>query len=163
MAVFSISEIPAGPGRIGICPIPGRYGVYRSDIATVQDWCPDLVLTMTEMHELTRSGAANLPGDLAEFGCDWLFLPIIDLEVPTGETLAAWPAASIRVQKVLAAGGRVLVHCYGGCGRSGMLIVRILAEMGEPPEVALARLRTVRGCAVETETQMQWAVGKNGS
>lgn len=156
MTRFSISDISAGAGRIGICPMPGRFAAYHLDIAMVQGWRPDVVLTMIELHELEGTEAVNLPSDLAAFGCGLLFLPITDLAAPTGETLAAWPAASIQVQKVLAAGGRVLVHCYGGCGRSGMAIVRILVEMGEEPEVALARLRAVRECAVETEAQLHW-------
>ncbi len=159
MTEFSINDVSAGTGRIGICPMPGRYGVYRLDIATVKAWRPDLVLTMTELHEMERIGVTNLAGDLAAFGCDWLHLPITDFGVPTGETLADWPAAATRACEILAPGGRVLVHCYGGCGRSGMAVVRILVEMGEPPEMAVARLRAVRACAVETEAQMIWARG----
>ena len=159
MSEFAIFDVSAGSGRIGICPIPGRSGSYGLDMVTIQDWRPDLVLTMTETHELERMGATNLSADLAGFGCDWLHFPIVDLGVPEGETHIAWPAASVQIRGLLADGGRVLVHCYGGCGRSGMAIVRILVEMGEPPEVALARLRVVRGCAVETEAQMRWVKG----
>ena len=52
----------------------------------------------------------------------------------------------------------VLVHCFGGCGRSGMLVLRVMIEAGEPAGTALKRLRQVRPCAVETEAQMAWAV-----
>ncbi|MBR9844091.1 MAG: protein phosphatase, partial [Rhodobacteraceae bacterium] len=52
------------------------------------------------------------------------------------------------------------VHCFGGCGRSGMAIMRLLVEMGEEPEAALARLRAVRPCAVETEAQRLWAANR---
>lgn len=159
MTEFSIHDLAAGSGRLGICPMPGRYGGYLADLASIRNWRPDLVLTMTEGHELRRMGAEKIAQDLAEFRCAWLHLPIVDYEVPTGETLAAWPAASAQVRELLSASGRVLVHCYGGCGRSGMAIVRILAEMGEPPDLALARLRAVRSCAVETEAQMVWAMG----
>ena len=51
----------------------------------------------------------------------------------------------------------MLVHCRGGCGRSGMAVLRLMVEAGEAPEEALARLRAVRPCAVETEAQMDWA------
>ena len=156
---FSISDVSADPGRIGICAMPGRFGAYSQDMTALRDWKPDLVLSMTKRHELERAGAADFATDLALFACDWLHLPIADFEAPTGETLANWPAASACARKVLTSGGRVLVHCFGGCGRSGMAIVRILVEMGEPSEKALARLRAVRACAVETEAQMSWAKG----
>ena len=58
---------------------------------------------------------------------------------------------------VVAGGGRVLFHCLGGCGRSGMAVLRLLVEMGEAPEAALERLRRVRPCAVETGDQCDWA------
>jgi protein-tyrosine phosphatase len=159
MTDFSISDVSAGLGRIGICPMPGRYRAYGLDMTTIRDWQPDLVLSMTELHELEGAGAADLETDLASSGCDWLHLPITDFGAPTGETLANWPAASAQTRKVLRSHGRVLAHCFGGCGRSGMAIVRILVEMGEPPEKALARLRAVRACAVETEAQLMWAKG----
>lgn len=159
MTDFVISDVAAGPGRIGICPMPGRYGAYGLDMAAVQAWKPDLVLSMVESQELAKAGATNLATDLAKFGCGWSHLPIADFATPTGSTLLSWPAASAQVRGIVATGGRVLVHCYGGCGRSGMAIVRILVDMGEPPELALGRLRAVRACAVETEAQMDWAKG----
>ena len=54
-------------------------------------------------------------------------------------------------------GDRILIHCRGGCGRSGMIVLRIMIEFGEDPEEALERLRKIRPCAVETEAQENWA------
>ena len=45
----------------------------------------------------------------------------------------------------------------GGCGRSGMAVLRLMIEAGEDAETALARLRTIRPCAIETDAQMAWA------
>jgi len=49
------------------------------------------------------------------------------------------------------------VHCRGGCGRSGMIALRLMIEIGEAADDALARLRAVRPCAVETPQQLRWA------
>jgi hypothetical protein len=38
-----------------------------------------------------------------------------------------------------------------------MLVLRLMVETGRPPEEALAQLRWVRPCAVETDAQMDWA------
>jgi len=57
----------------------------------------------------------------------------------------------------LQGGGRVLIHCRGGCGRSGMAALRLMIESGEEAGAALSRLRALRPCAVETEAQMAWA------
>ena len=53
----------------------------------------------------------------------------------------------------------MVVHCMGGCGRSGMILLRLMIDAGETPDSALARLRTARPCAVETKAQMRWATG----
>jgi hypothetical protein len=38
-----------------------------------------------------------------------------------------------------------------------MAALRLMVEMGEPVTDALARLRFVRHCAVETDAQYDWA------
>jgi hypothetical protein len=38
-----------------------------------------------------------------------------------------------------------------------MAVLRLMIEAGEEPGEALARLRAVRACAVETDAQLEWA------
>jgi protein-tyrosine phosphatase len=64
---------------------------------------------------------------------------------------------------VLARGGSVLMHCYGGRGRSGMALTRLMVESGETPAAALARLRQVLPEAVETAAQAAWAALPSGT
>ncbi len=155
---FGINALQAGQGLIGICPAPGRFGDFEADWTAILAWKPNLVLTMTGQDELTRIGAETFPDKLAEAAIDWVHVPVLDFGTPKAEAREMWPDASKRAQAVLGAEGRVLVHCFGGCGRSGMAILRILVEMGENGPAALTRLREVRPCAVETEAQMQWAL-----
>lgn len=152
-----IAELAVGGGMLGIGPMPGRGGDYPRDLAQLLRWGPGLALTMTTAEELAATGAEGLPGDLIDAGVDWLHLPIGDYGAPSGQTLADWPAASLRARQVLASEGRVWVHCMGGCGRSGTAALRLMVEAGEGPAAALERLRGVRPCAVETPEQFQWA------
>lgn len=154
-----IAELPVGGGVLGIGPMPGRGGAYAEELRDLLAWGPGLALTMTTAEELAAKGAAGLPLDLGERGVDWVHLPIGDYGAPAGKTLADWPGASIRAREVLAAGGKVWVHCMGGCGRSGTAALRLMVETGEEPVAALERLRRVRPCAVETPEQFQWAAG----
>ena len=52
----------------------------------------------------------------------------------------------------------VLVHCYAGCGRTGVMLA--IAEKiiygNENGEKAIANLRTVRPCSVETQNQIEF-------
>lgn len=156
---FGIVELKAGGGVLAICPMPGRGGAYEADLREVLAFAPDIVVSMTPLEELAQQGAGELGQDLAKVGTLWLHLPVADFSVPGQATRAQWPEVSVRLRRVLAAGGRVLVHCLGGCGRSGMAVLRLMVEIGEEPDAALARLRAVRPCAVETVEQFAWAAG----
>lgn len=154
---FEIATLSAGAGVLGICRAPGRFGNYAADFDKITAFAPGVLVTMTEYPELDQIGASALPGDARARGVGWFHLPIRDFGTPTGDVLAAWPEASSSIRAELAEGGRVLVHCMGGCGRSGMAILRILCEQGEKPDHALGRLRKARSCAVETDDQLRWA------
>jgi protein-tyrosine phosphatase len=122
-------------------------------------WAPDCAVSMTGLDEMLRKDAGGFPDDLREAGIEWLHLPIEDFGSPADAIIAGWEQTSADLRGCLAEGGRVLVHCYGGCGRSGMIALRLMIDAGEAADAALARLRAVRPCAVETDGQMAWARG----
>jgi hypothetical protein len=155
---FVIHELAVGGGTLALSPIPGRTRHYATDRERLLDWRPALVLTLTTEAELRRKGAGGLPEDLAAAGIVWRHLPIADFGVPGPAVDVLWPDVAAEVLAILGRGGRVLVHCHGGCGRSGMAVLRLMIAAGEGADIALARLRAVRPCAVETEAQMLWAV-----
>lgn len=155
---LTIAEIGVGQGHLGICAMPGRAGFYQADLITLRHWQPALVITFTTAEELHRI-APDLPQDLAEAGIGWAHLPIPDYGIP-GQ---GWNDISRRAHVELAKANKVLLHCMGGCGRSGSAALRLMVEAGEPPEAALTRLRQARPCAVETPEQFAWASGQTGS
>ena len=157
MSGYRVWELPLRNGWLGIGPMPGRNGTYQADLTAILRWGADLVLTMTTQDELDRGGVAAFGADLSEAGVEWRHLPVPDFGAPPPETAAAWPKASAVSHSVLAEGGRVFAHCYGGCGRSGMALMRLMVEAGENADDALVRLRDARTCAVETEEQKTWA------
>lgn len=155
--MFQISEVTLGHGVLGIAPLPGRSGHYEADMTSLLLWNPALVMSMTTSQEMARAGASGLGADLINAGVQWSHLPVPDLGAPPAETDALWKISASTAHRILAGGGRVLAHCFGGCGRSGMAILRLMVEAGEQPESALARLRNARFCAVETDDQFLWA------
>lgn len=162
MSGFQIAALPAGGGELGLCPIPGRGGDYAGDLAAILRWAPGLVLTMTTTREMEATGARGLGEDLALAGVDWRHLAIVDFGAPGPNTASLWPEAARAAHDVLRQGGRVLCHCFGGCGRSGMAVLRLMIEAGEASETALLRLRAARPCAVETQAQLAWAGATSG-
>lgn len=159
MSDFEINDLDVLTGRLGISAIPGRDGRFRRDLDRILDWAPSKVLTMTTQGELDQVGAQTLGGELMGRGVDWHHLPVADFGTPGEDVRVLWPDVSARALMILGDGGRVLVHCFGGCGRSGMAVLRLMADAGEAPQTALLRLRAVRPCAVETDAQYAWASG----
>jgi len=145
--VFSISEIDVGGGVLGLCPLP-----QAGDVAALQDWRADLVLSLIEAQEFAAL-SPDLNAALSVAGIAQRLFPIVDFGVPAG----GWAPVSADLHTALAQGARIVVHCRGGCGRTGMIALRLMVELGEAPTEALARLRCVRPCAVETEAQGGWA------
>ena len=154
--MFTISEILLGAGTLGICPLPGRFNSYTEDFEIILDWRPDLFISLTEIQELDKAGIHELPKDLKKAKIEWKHFPIVDFGIPD-ESSGSWSEISEQTHASLAAGGRILYHCYGGCGRSGMIVMRLMCELGESGDDALFRLRQIRQCAVETSVQKRWA------
>ncbi|WP_300581534.1 protein-tyrosine phosphatase family protein [Marivita sp.] len=153
-----VSALSVGQGILAISPIPGAEGDYAGDVQHLIEWKPAIVISLVSEVEMVAAGAAGLWHDLVEAGCRWEHLPITDFGVPDDAFEEAWPVVSANARRALMGGGRILVHCRGGCGRSGMVALRLMIELGEAADDALARLRAVRSCAVETDAQMAWAL-----
>lgn len=156
-ASFPIAAIEAPPGWIGICPLPGGFGDLQADLAAVFSWQPDTVVTLTERPEMIALGSEDLGRRIEAAGIGWVSLPIRDFGELDSTSAVQWPAVAKGLHRILDKGGKLLLHCRGGLGRSGMIAMRLLVERGETPEIALARIRSKRPGAVETDGQRAWA------
>lgn len=110
------------------------------------------MLTLVEPAELAEL-SPNLINALDAAGIAQRSFAIVDYGVPAG----GWQGLSADLHAALTNGARIVVHCRGGCGRTGMIALRLMIESGEMPQAALTRLRGVRPCAVETDAQGIWA------
>ncbi|WP_425099680.1 protein-tyrosine phosphatase family protein [Tropicibacter sp. S64] len=153
-----IHALPVGGGILALSPLPGAGGDYKGDLTHIASWTPAFVISLVTNVELFEAGAQKLGADIVDHGTRWVHLPVRDFDVPNANFENDWPDVSARARRALMGGGRVLVHCRGGCGRSGMVALRLMIEAGEAPDEALARLRAVRPCAIETDGQMEWAL-----
>lgn len=158
MSAMIIHALPVAGGILAICPLPGLFGDYQDDLEHLREWQPALVLTLTTRTEMVAEGAESLGQDMQDRGSRWFHLPIADMGTPDPDVTKQWKTVSHIALAALRGGGRVLVHCKGGCGRSGMIALRLMIEAGEDAASALNRLRHVRPCAIETEAQMEWAI-----
>ncbi len=154
---FGIDFLPLGAGTLGLCSLPGRDGDPADDLARIAAFRPALVVSLTVVEEMAAHGVADLPDRLAEAGINWRHFPVCDFDVPPPEADPVWRAVATEVRGTLDAGGRVLIHCNAGRGRTGTVALRLMIEAGEDPSDALARLRAARPGTVETPAQQCWA------
>lgn len=150
-------------GQIGmtICPGKKRPGSYSGDwdrdlaldLGVVKNWGADIVLTLLEDFEFAEVGVEALGGQVKAMGMHWLHLPILDKHAPTTDFAALWTTSGPRVHACLTRGGKIVIHCMGGIGRTGTVAAQILMERGIPLVEAIAVIRASRRGAIETEAQ----------
>jgi protein-tyrosine phosphatase len=125
------------------------------DLGVIHSFGAKTLITLMEHSELV---AANLPAaQLAEataaIGLAWHHWPIVDLGVPSGIFEVLWRTEAKTVCQTLSHGDRVVVHCRGGRGRSGLVAARFLIELGLPNEEAFRAVRAVQPLAMESPQQ----------
>ena len=157
MHSFEVFEIPLGPALLGISCLPGLQGNFSADIEKIFNWNPAIIVSLTEKKEMEDLGARDFTSLIEKEKIPWLHFPIKDFGIVDQQQNFLWEPISKNIHQKINNGDRILVHCRGGCGRSGMIVLRIMIEFGEDPEEALKRLRKIRPCAVETEAQEHWA------
>ena len=123
-----------------------------TDLHAIQAWGASVIVNLVEDHEMEALGVADtkryVPG-----GIDYLRLSIPDFGVPDAAWEVRWATEGPLLIERLRAGQRVLLHCKGGLGRTGMIAARLLVEMGLPAEQAIDRVRRARAGTIETAAQ----------
>lgn len=111
--------------------------------------------------DLTQEGELQPYASLVEPPARYVSHPIIDFSVPTRESLVA---TLDEIDAELAAGGIVYVHCWAGCGRTGVVVGSWLVRHGADPQEALRLIAETRGlgCPQTLEQRLfvlDWRVG----
>lgn len=174
MAKTSISDplqigevkIPNGTGIIGMTLCPGKKirsymtGIWNRDLAidfkVIQDWGAQAIVNLMEDHEYKLLGIPDYEEQLKSFPMEFFHLPIVDVNPPDQRFTTLWKSAGPKLRKILSNGGKILIHCRGGVGRTGTVAAQLLIELGMPHEDAIAAVRIARPGAIETGAQEQY-------
>lgn len=156
-------------GCIGMTFCPGKHdpvamsGAWDrdldADLQVIADWGASALVTLMEARELERLRVPGIGPRTEALGMRWVHLPIRDVSIPDAAFEAAWRHEGAALRSMLRAGERIVIHCRGGLGRTGLLAARLLVEFGERPRTALERVRAVRPGAVETREQEAYVLG----
>lgn len=151
--------VPGTGGRIGMTICPGTKnlaldGFWDRDLAMDLDeitwWGASALVTLIKTRELTVLQVPHLPGMALKFGLAWHYLPIGETDLPDDLFDELWRESGGRLREILAAGGRIVIHCRDGLGRTGLVAARLLVESGMEPEEAIRLVRINRPGAFET-------------
>mgnify|MGYP005730202745 FL=1 len=163
MCPFEVFEISVGPAILGMSPLPGLTGDFLADVEKIFNWNPTTIVSLTPKKEMEDLGASDFVSMIAKERIPWVHFPIKDFSIVDQQQEVLWEKISKNINLQINNGNRILVHCRGGCGRTGMIVLRFMIEFGEDPEKALERLRVIRPCAIETLAQENWAKFYNTS
>ena len=159
-------KIPGVTGTIGLTFCPGKKGpssygdyVWDRDLAmdthSVALWRPDIWLNLMEPQEMIQWGVQALPTSAAQVA-KYFNLPIRDTREPGKRFATGWLEVGPAIHACLRAGGRVLIHCRGGLGRTGTVAAQLLVEFGEQPMAAIRAVRRARKSSIEYGCQEEY-------
>jgi len=160
-------RVPGG-GAIGLTFCPGKKqelsmtGPWDRDLDADLDrilaFKPSALVTLMEADELesVEVPPSRLADEVFSRGIDWHHLPIRDVDVPDESWERLWLLSGPRLRAQLATGGRIVLHCRGGLGRTGTIAGRLLVELGVDPEEAIRDIRDARPGSIETAAQEEY-------
>ena len=156
-------SLDTGGGLLGLTLCPGKKDLPRSwnrdikeDLQVIKKWGATAVVSLIEDHEFAMLHVESLGCDVGELAMDWIHLPILDVSIPDKRFETGWDYYGPKLHARLDAGERVLIHCRGGIGRTGLVAGLVLVERGLNPREAIERVRQARPGAIETMRQEKY-------
>jgi protein-tyrosine phosphatase len=140
--------------QLAIVPGPRGGDWLDDEMSALRQAGVAVVVSMLEEPEardlgLEREGAAAKQAGLA-----FVSYPIPDRGVPKLQSFLEFLAG---LEKELANGKRIGVHCRGCIGRSSVVAASLLIRSGIPVEDVWKRIEVARGCPVpDTMEQLEW-------
>lgn len=158
--------IPGMDGIIGItaCPgmkdRPGHLDLYEEnllqDLTTIRNWGAVAVVTLLDELELRILGVSDLSNTADWLNLLWFHLPVDSKGIPGQNFELLWSSAGPQLRQLLSEGKKIIVHCKEGIGRSAIIAVRLLIELGTPVEQAIRMVQKVRPESLQLYSQEKY-------
>jgi len=159
-------KAPDGGGIIGMTLCPGKKinsaqsGTWNRDLEidlqAIQSWGAQALVNLMEGHEYELLRVPDYVAKVRSYPMEYFHLPIVDVHPPDGRFEELWKSAGPRLREILLDGGKILIHCRGGIGRTGTVAAQLLVELGMPHEKAIKAVRAARYGTIETRDQERY-------
>jgi protein-tyrosine phosphatase/nicotinamidase-related amidase len=144
-------------GNIGLTILPGRKDYSRSvdeDLKQLKEYGVDTIIPLITADEFGHFGVSDLLEKYEEYGFNIHSLPIMDQLVSSEEEMVDMVHY---LDRAVLKGEKVLLHCVGGLGRSGLVAASYLKYKGLNSDEAIKAVRKVRGPrTVESKIQEEF-------
>jgi ADP-ribosyl-[dinitrogen reductase] hydrolase len=164
-------KVPGAGGEIGMTICPGKDenagfgkgpGPWKRDLdmdlQVIKEWGANILVSLMEGFEFDLLSVPELPDKVRSRGIRWMHLPIVDVSVPDNLFEERWNTEGEELRQVLKEGGRIVIHCRGGLGRTGIIAARLLVEFGMRPVIVMAMVRRARPGTIQTLEQERYVL-----
>lgn len=143
------------PGRLAILPRPRGGDWLPDEVRMWREAGLDVVTSLLTREEVAELELRDEEALAREQGLEFHAFPIADRGVPESRVQTAELVGVL--EKALASGRNVAVHCRQGVGRSALIAVSVLAAAGLDPEQGFLSIENARGAPVpDTVAQREW-------
>jgi len=155
-----VPGLAAAPGSLAMTFLPGQGGEgwtgdwwrdLDADIERLRAHGTDTMLILVEDHEFVDARVPDLVERVNGAGIEVIRHPVVDMSVPSDPE--AYRATLANVIERIEAGGRVVVACRAGRGRTGTAVACLLVQAGLDAQAAIALTRASRPKTIEREPQ----------
>jgi protein-tyrosine phosphatase len=141
--------------RLAIIPRPRGEDWLADDVRALRRAGVDVVVSALTPAEIEEWGLRDESRRCEDNGLKFLSFPIEDRSVPT--SLSEFDGLIDSVTDYLREGKAVVVHCWGGVGRSSVIAACALIRNGLSADSAFRVIEEARGRQVpDTVEQRQW-------
>jgi protein-tyrosine phosphatase len=141
--------------RLGIIPRPRGQDWLTDDVRALRRFGGDVVVSALTLAETEEWGLRGESRCCEDNGLKFLSFPIEDRSLPT--SLSEFDGLIDSVTDYLREGKAVVVHCWGGVGRSSLIAACALLRNGLSADSAFRVIEEARGRQVpDTAEQRQW-------
>ena len=150
-------QILDGHSALVLTPCPGTKQVdLITSLKQLKAQGVQAIVTALSFDEMAEAGVAQLPEQTKQLGMHWFHLPIEDDCAPDEIFASQWEQVSPELHKVINQGGKLVLHCMGGSGRTGILAAHLLLELGWDLETIKSEVKALRPGAFTKSLQIEY-------
>jgi protein-tyrosine phosphatase len=144
----------AFPGRVAVAARPRGGAWLADDLRSLRESGVDVLVSALAERDVRELQLEDEGAHAEAAGIHFIHLPMPNLLTPAFEHAAP---VFRQLADFVRAGKCVAAHCYGGVGRSPLIIASTLALLEHDPEDAWERIARARGREVpDTLIQRRW-------